>query len=430
MPDPRHLIGDAATGSDRHTGGTKTDQQSATGDRHLRSIGASGMLTTVWRRRVVDVREGARKILEDSWRPDGEFCPPNARVYPHQWLWDSCFHSIAWAALGDARGTQELTSCFRAQLPSGFVPHMRYLEPNTVRGPLNDRSSYTQPPIYAHAARVLADAGLPVGADVLAAIERGLEWLWEHRMSEDGLLFIVHPWESGADDSPRWDSWIPLSRYDHRAYSKYDADLVTATEFAEDGAAIWSQAFVAVPAAFNAFAAHAASELSALGSDPKWQSRAHDLAAAMDEHLWDDDAGLWMDAAVVGGGETVTVPTLDGAYGALASNDEERAHRVLSQLIGVRRFGASYGLRYLPPDHPAYEADEYWRGPAWPQLNYMAWIAARRWDRSDVADAIAAMSVQGAAVSQFAEYWNAETGAGHGAEPQGWAALAAVYPRK
>ena len=385
------------------------------------------MLAIVWRRRVVDVRGGARRVLEDAWRPEEEFCPPNPRVYPHQWLWDSCFHAISWATLGDERGSRELASCFRAQLPSGFVPHMRYLEPNHLRGPLSDRSAYTQPPIYAHAARVLSQAGLPVGDDVIAAIGRGLGWLWERRMSEDGLLFITHPWESGADDSPRWDDWIPLRRYDHRGFSRYDAELVTATEFGEDGAAVWSNAFVAAPAAFNAFAAHAAGELAALTGDATWEARGRDLAAAMDEHLWNEHSGLWLDAAVVGGGESVTAPTLDGAIGALATADPERAHRALALLTDSTRFGASYGLRYLPPDHPKYQADEYWRGPAWPQLNYMAWVAARRWARGDVADAIATMSVRGATQSRFAEYWNAENGRGLGARPQGWAALAAVF---
>jgi hypothetical protein len=385
------------------------------------------MLASVWRRRVVDVREGARTILEDTWRPDEEFCPPNPHVYPHQWLWDSCYHSISWAALGDERGSRELASCFRAQMPSGFVPHMRYLEPNVLRGPLSDKSSYTQPPIYAHAAHVLTQAGLPVSAEVVAGVARGLDWLWEHRRREDGLLFIVHPWESGADDSPRWDDWIPLRAYDHRAFSKYDAALVTASEFDEDGAAVWSSAFVAVPAAFNAFAAHAAGQLAGLTGDTRWATRERELAAAMDEHLWDEKSGLWLDAAVVGGGASVTAPTLDGVYGALATADPERAHRALAQLLDPERFGAPYGLRYLPPDHPKYQAGEYWRGPAWPQLNYMAWVAAQRWKRSDVADAVAAMSLRGATQSRFAEYWNVETGRGLGARPQGWAALAAVF---
>ena len=375
----------------------------------------------------MNIRDQARTVLEGSWRADEQFCPPNARVYPHQWLWDSCFHAIAWAALGDARGLRELTSCFRAQLPTGFVPHMRYLEPNRRRGPLDDRSSYTQPPIYAHAARVLSRAGMPADEELLAAIARALDWLWAHRMGEHGLLFIVHPWESGADDSPRWDSWVPLRRYNHRAFSKYDAELVEQTEFDDTGAAVWSRAFVASPAAFNAFAAHAAHELAALTGDAGWEARGRDLAAAMDEHLWDDVEGLWQDLPVVGGGSSARAPTLDGVFGALCTPDPARANRALDQLLDPTRFGSSYGLRYLPRDHPAYDANDYWRGPAWPQLNYMAHVAASRWDRADVAGEISAMSRQGAARSRFSEYWNAETGAGRGARPQGWAALAAVF---
>lgn len=374
-----------------------------------------------------EIRERARTVLDSSWRPDDEFCPPNARVYPHQWLWDSCFHAIAWSALGDERGLRELTSCFRAQLSTGFVPHMRYLEPNHLRGPLSDRSSFTQPPIYAHAARVLSHAGFAIDADLIAAITRALDWLWQHRMDDRGLLFIVHPWESGADDSPRWDDWVGLPRYDHRTYSKWDADLVAATDVDDVGAAIWSRAFVAIPAAFNAFAAHAAGELAALTGDARWKQRGLDLAAAMDQHLWDDNEDLWLDLPVVGGGPGARAPTVDGVFGALATAKSDRADRVFGQLLDSRRFGSSYGLRYLPPDHPAYDANDYWRGPAWPQLNYMAHVAARRWDRADVADAIRAMSLRGATNSGFAEYWNAETGAGRGARPQGWAALAATY---
>ena len=385
------------------------------------------MLGLMWWRRSEDVRAGAYRVLADSWRPADEFCPPNVRVYPHQWLWDSCFHAIAWSALGDERGVRELTSCFKAQLPSGFVSHMRYLTPNRVRGPLTDRSSYTQPPIYAHAAHLLTSAGFPLDDALIAAIDQGLEWLWSHRMSEQGLLFVVHPWESGCDDSPRWDSWVGRTSYRRRSYGRYDAEVVQQTVFDGEGAAVWSSSFVAAPAAFNAFAAHAARELVAIGGDQRWIARADALASAIDEHLWDDGQGVWVDQALVGGGPSTHVPTLDGIFGALVTAAEERADRALSQLLDPERFNAPFGLRYLPRQHPGYRANAYWRGPAWPQLSYMAYETAQRWRRTDVADAIATMTIRGAMRARFAEYWNAETGRGLGARPQGWTALAAVF---
>ena len=84
------------------------------------------------------VRDLARAVLEESWREADGFCPPNPVAYPHQWLWDSCFHAIAWAALDDARAGRELASCLSGALPSGFVPHIRYATPSGGRGLLPD----------------------------------------------------------------------------------------------------------------------------------------------------------------------------------------------------------------------------------------------------------------------------------------------------
>ena len=108
-----------------------------------------------------DVIEGAQgSVLDQAWNPDMRCCFPHRYAYPHQWLWDSCFHVIAWASLGDRRGIEELESLFTGQLANGFVPHIRYSAPSTRRGPLVDRSSFTQPPIYAHALRKVIPLGL------------------------------------------------------------------------------------------------------------------------------------------------------------------------------------------------------------------------------------------------------------------------------
>src|ERR1700752_4684127 len=68
----------------------------------------------------------SRRVLERNWAAEHGFTMPNRRKYPWQWLWDSCFHSIAWSALGDARCRIELESLFELQLPNGFLPHMGY----------------------------------------------------------------------------------------------------------------------------------------------------------------------------------------------------------------------------------------------------------------------------------------------------------------
>jgi hypothetical protein len=372
------------------------------------------------------ISEGAAAVLAECWR-DG-YCVPNPDVYPHLWLWDSCFHAISWSALGDPRAHVELASCLDAQLPHGFVPHMRYASPSEGRGPLADRSSFTQPPIYAHAARVIGARGGPVSADTISRIERGLDHLWTHRRGSDGLLFIVHPWESGSDDSPRFDDWAGRTTWSRLAFTIVDHALVDAAEFDEHGAARWSRAFVVAPAAFNAFAAHAAAELAAVTGDPLWRDRATQLASAIDDVLWDAEQAHWVDRPIVGGGESARLPTLDGLMPSLVTADPVKARAALAHATDSAVYAAEFGLRFVPAGHPRYSPEQYWRGPAWPQLNYMLFQAARRWDDAALAEAIADVSRRAALASKFAEYWNPETGEGLGAAPQGWAALAATYP--
>ena len=85
-----------------------------------------------------ELAERALGILQAHWRPEVGYCVPNPDTYPHQWLWDSAFHAVAWARLGDERGVEELGSLLDGQLDCGMVPHMRYgpTPPSAWLGPL------------------------------------------------------------------------------------------------------------------------------------------------------------------------------------------------------------------------------------------------------------------------------------------------------
>jgi hypothetical protein len=369
------------------------------------------------------VREGARRVLEQAWDADAGYCVPNAVTYPHLWLWDSCFHSLGWMGVRDTRAVDELAAVFVAQTRDGFVPHMRYRrQPDYLRGPRTDASCLTQPPVYGIVVERLVAAGHAVPSAVVDAAVRGLRHLWRTRQATPGLLAVYHPWESGADDSPRWDDWVGTSSWTLAAFRAADQALLRDVEFA-GVEAVGSRSFTSCPAAFNAIIACSCARLASALDDAELRAIADRSGDAIDAVLWNDREGLWNDLPVVGGAEAQTWPTLDGVLGALATNDAAKAHRALDQLLMPDRFHAPYGLRYLPKDHPAYDGDAYWRGPAWPQLDYLAWCAARRWGRIDVARAIEDMARRGVIASSFAEYWNPDTGHGLGAIPQTWAAV-------
>lgn len=378
---------------------------------------------------MTDLRLQAHRLLADHWDEQRGYCVPNPSVYPHLWLWDSCFHAIAWARLGDARGERELAAVLDGQLPGGMVPHMRYgaAGPDTWLGPLGATSSLTQPPMYGHAARVLTEHARRPSAEVLERARLGLEWLWQHRRGADNLLYVVHPWETGNDHSPRFDDWGAPGRtptdYDRTARTDWNKRQMADVRFAADGAAEWSDSFVVCTAGFNAYVAFNMAELAEVLQDPVLAERSLLVADAMDEHLWDAGEALWSDRAVVGGGPSVSVPISDGVMGALVTRDRERATAALAQLWRPDRFAAPYGPTNVARSHPAYDPGMYWRGAAWPQMNYLLWLALRRWDLPADADRLAALSDTAVRGNGWAEYWNPETGEGLGAAPQSWTTL-------
>jgi hypothetical protein len=381
-----------------------------------------------------EVRSQALRLLQSHWDEARGHTYPNLATYPHQWLWDSCFAAICWDEVGEPeKALRELTNVLASQFADGFVPHIRYAGNGSGRGPRKDVSSFTQPPIFAHAARVLS-RHQPIPAETLGRISRALEWLWTKRRTPDGLLYLVHPWESGADDSPRWDTWAAdflrvadwtQVRWTRVSFTLLDQYLVGAAIFDDEGEAVGSKVFESCPAAFNALASHAALEYAALAGDPAWEHRGRELAAAMDELMWNPDTGLWSDVPVVGGDESRHIPTLDGVLGALVTADADKAARAVDQLASPERFAAPFGLAYVARDHPTYDPQGYWRGAGWMQMNYLARLAAARCGRADIVDAIGTMSVNAVSRSGFAEHWNVETGEGHGPTPLTWSALVA-----
>ena len=391
-------------------------------------------MTSLLQRQALD-------ILQTHWRPDVGYCVPNPTSYPHQWLWDSAFHAVAWARLGDRRGLHELSSLLGGQLECGMVPHMRYgpVGSSAWLGPLPACSSITQPPMFGHSIAELSRSGFEVPGEDLARATRALRWLLESRRDPSGLIFIVHPWEAGNDHAPRWDGWgVPgrtADTYDQGARSRWNQDLMREVTIAGDGAASGSRRFVVCPAAFNAYVAFNARELCSVTGDRAMLHEADALSGLIDELLWDAETAGWVDRPVVGGdGHTHRIPISDGIMPLLVTDNEDHARRALGTLSDPHVFGGTpFGPTNVAQDHPSYHPSAYWRGPAWPQLSYLLWFAARRWDNTrwtkQLVDQIARNTIAGARASGWAEYWNPHTGVGLGAAPQSWTTLAATMER-
>jgi hypothetical protein len=297
-------------------------------------------------------------------------------------------------------------------------------------------STITQPPMYGHAIAELQRRGVAVPGELVERAVAGVEWLLRHRRRERGLV-ICHPWESGCDDSPAWDAWCdgPWSRERwYVAKGRLVASLVVDVE----GAAVANPAFEVASPGFEALVAFNALELGlplpefvphfAESTSIRRNGVEHGSASSSGPVSSPDgrprpaiDRGSPPPTESVPN-RWVEAPTLEGLLGCLVDDRPD----VLALALDDATFGGRFGPAGVRRDHPAFDPRTYWRGPAWPQLTYLLWVAARRFGHEAAARELATRLVDGAARSGFAEFWHPDTGEPLGARPQSWSTLAAV----
>ena len=377
-----------------------------------------------FRRRVHD-------MLRLHWvdiPPGSGYTAPNPERYPWQWLWDSCFHALIWAELGDDRGVDELTQAFGAADASGCVPHMRYQQQPRRHEDLWGRrgaSSLTGPPMYGHAVAELCRRGVHVPERLIAQAADALRFLLERRQRNEasGLLEICHPWESGADDDPRWDDYC-RGGFEPSLWAKRKQELMNGIERDSNGAPLRNREFRAASVGFSALTAFNALELAeatgALETAP-----AHRLADAV-RGRWRAESGCYADAGGAEGGSGL-IRTAYGMLAILVESEESRLTAIASELLSREGFGGEFGMAGVHRAEAAYDSGAYWRGASWPQLNYLLWLGMRRGGLDTQAASAASASRAGAEASGLAESWDCANAAAVGAVPQSWAGLAILF---
>ncbi len=372
------------------------------------------------------VRADAGRVMARLWRPEG-YTAPGATRYPWQWLWDSCFHALIWGALGDARATRELETLFGLQRDDGMLPHMGYQrEPQAAVSLWGAPgvSTITQPPMFGHSLAVLAAAGYDVEPLVDPA-RRALGFLLERRQRADGLVLIAHPWESGNDDSVRFDRFCP-GGFDAERFREVKFALVRRLALSSARSALGNPFFAVASASFNALLSFNCSELAGLCGDDALRDAGTALAEGLDAHF-DADAETWTDLGA-DGAVCSNARALESLLGVLVTRVPGRAEAVLTNVVDGA-FAGPFGTRGVHPDEAAYERRRYWRGAGWPPLDYLLWLAAQRRSLHEVAERLRVRALVVARASGYSEYYDPETGEGLGSIPQAWACLPVAMSR-
>ncbi|MEJ3744786.1 hypothetical protein WEI85_16005 [Actinomycetes bacterium KLBMP 9797] len=418
---------------------------------------------------------GAAAVLDANWERDHTV--PSRTLYPHQWNWDAGFIAVGLAHHDPARAWLDLHSLFSAQWIDGRVPHIVFdpdvAERDYFPGPAfwdipampgrlaGLTTGIVQPPVHAIAAWEIyqrttdRDAARAELAWLYPRLVHQQEYLLERRdVGGLGLASIVHPWESGLDNSPSWDHALARVPVDQELLRRYrrqdlkvsvqshrptDADyaryIAIAAGYRDGGyldAGLFDRhPFIVECPAFNAIlgaAEHALASLAeVVGADPApHRERAARITSALVDNLFDPATGMFH-ARDVRTGELSPARCVNGLIPLILPDlARERA----ASLLAVAR-SAAFGLDPLPVpsyDRTAPDLDRlrYWRGPIWISVNWLLWRGLRGHGFDTDAKALREAMLGLIRRSGYYEYFDPVTGEGIGSNAFSWTAALAL----
>ena len=161
----------------------------------------------------------ARQVLCDNDR--GTYTVPTQGLYPFQWNWDSALSALGFAHFDEPRAWTEIETLMAHQWDDGMVPHIIFHQLDDGYFPGPDvwgtnrpvpTSGITQPPVAGFAVRRIHDRAsdkalaTQQARALLPKIHAWHQWFYRCRDPQGtGLVAILHPWESGRDNSVDWD---------------------------------------------------------------------------------------------------------------------------------------------------------------------------------------------------------------------------------
>src|SRR5215217_1482619 len=326
---------------------------------------------------------GVNPRATDVLRRNGvkSWTKPAPSLYPHQWSWDSAFIALGLAHVDNRRATNELEALFNAQWSTGKVPHIVFNPeappksyfPDAERwnssalsehAPTGARTSgLCQPPVHAIAVRRIWQTSRGKDEERIARARAFLKgnyrrlFSWHRYLATardpegSGLVTIYHPWESGTDNSPRWDAALErISVGEVPSYTRYDLEHVTDPSHrptdSEHDRFLWLLELLKR-------VRYDESDISEVVEAPR-EDRAliegwieHGRAGL--EEQWDPDLGLCLDRDVLAG-EPLRVRTIAGFAPLIGGGFDRERLRDLLGTLDSRDFAGNPSLRYpLPP---------------------------------------------------------------------------------
>lgn len=421
-------------------------------------------------------------VLQENDR--GDHTQPASGMYPHQWLWDSCFIAIGLRHVDVERAQREIESLFRAQWANGMLPHIIFNNGKAYRldrdmwrswvSPFSPdthvTSGITQPPLLAEAIWLVGEKlskteRVQWFKKLLPGLIRHHEWLYAERdPHHEGLTLQIHPYETGLDNTPPWmlqlhehskPWWIDVIEFTHvdRAINLIRRDIRHAPPGQRmtniEALMYWDvirrfrrknwdinrilhrTLFCIEDISFNSILIRNNTRLQKIAevARVKLPEQLEDnisLSKKALMSLWDEQTGQFFSRDFITH-TLIPEPSIGGLLPLYAGGlKKDVSARLIELLTDHRKFWLHHPVPSVPMNSKYFSAERYWQGPSWVNTNWLLINGLKRAGQSDLADELALKTVDLVARAGASEYFSPIDGRGLGASNFSWTAALVI----
>ena len=424
--------------------------------------------------------DNAKRILSLNWK-DG-FTIPTGKLYPFQWNWDSGFTSLGHSHFNLDFAVQELQSLFSGQWENGMIPHIifhsenektyfpnhDYWNANVNPGaPVKPKTSgITQPAVHGFILENLLERYsdneklIAFVKDIFPKVVKSHRFLYSYRDPlREGLMFIYHPWESGRDNSPLWDESLArilinkenLPKYERRdtsiapkeerptsyQYDRYVYLLELGKKYRYDEPGIFEESpFLVQDTLMNAILIKSNESLIKIGNRfgfdvgelEEWQQQS---VPKFQEKLWNEDLKTFA-AYDLRGNHHIPFKEIGGIAALFANIPTEIQANALNDYLYSLHERGYFICPSFDVDNPLFDSKRYWRGPIWPQMNWMIYHGLKNYNFTATAEIVKSDLLKLVSTQGFYEYFESQKSLaknlskGYGGNDFSWTAACAL----
>lgn len=309
----------------------------------------------------------------------------SAFMYPNQYFWDEGFHSILLSNLKDDDLPYQYIKNFSfAQAPDGGMPGSlsftrdfeEYYKDVTKHG-----SKDMQPIVCAVAFKTLKDKnGWKKDKIELVynTFNKYVDWLYKCKdKDKNGLVEYTNSYNSGTDDSPRFDGLFSDGNH---------VGVMQAVEGVEQN--VWLSLMH-----------HNLSEMAEILGDKKaaikHEKKAAILEAKIEKIFWNEEDGYYYDINTTTHQQIKVKTQFTFLVMFMQNIREDRIKRLVTEhLTNPKEFWTNYPIPSVALSESTFTQKNMWRGPVWPNMNWLICLGLEQHGYRDLAKEIAYKTVR------------------------------------